>query len=91
MKTIWKFPLEVPDEQVLMVPKGAKPLTVQLQAGVPCLWCEVDSAQNYTRLNIFIYGTGDTVKEGAQYIGTYQTMGGELIWHVYAAFEISYS
>lgn len=46
MKTIWKFPLEVTDEQVLMVPKGAKLLTVQKQDGKPCLWCEVDSAQD---------------------------------------------
>lgn len=84
MKTIWKFPLA--DQQALMVPKGAKPLTVQLQAGVPYLWCEVDTSQNYTRLNVFTYGTGHIVKEGAQYIGTYQEMGGELIWHVYAAF-----
>lgn len=77
MKTIWKFPLEVTDEQVLMVPKGAKPLTVQKQDGKPCLWCEVDSSHHKTSLTI--------------YIGTYQMMGGALIWHVYGAFKISYS
>lgn len=74
-----------------MVPKGSKPLTVQKQDGKPCLWCEVDSSQHKTSLTIFTHGTGHTVTEGAHYIGTYQMMGGALIWHVYGAFKISYS
>ena len=37
-KKIYKYPLEVQDEQVVMLPTGAKILTVQSQKDRPCLW-----------------------------------------------------
>lgn len=32
MKTVWKFPLDVTDRQVVEMPSGARPLCVQVQA-----------------------------------------------------------
>lgn len=46
MRTIWKFPLPLHCETapvcVLMVPPSFKPLSVDLQRGVPVIWAEVD-------------------------------------------------
>jgi len=37
-KTTWKYPLEITDEQNLMMPEGAEILTAQMQGGTLCLW-----------------------------------------------------
>lgn len=85
--TIWKFPLETTDEQVVDMPSGAKALTVQTQDGCACLWALVnpDNATVEHRL-IRIYGTGHSIpKHPGDYIGTYQLCNGALVFHVFEA------
>ena len=75
MKTIWKFPLQITDRQPVVIPVGAKPLTVQLQGDKPCLWALVDpgKAMRRTTIVIAIYGTGHPIEEGpGEYISTFQ-------------------
>jgi hypothetical protein len=79
---IWKWSLEMAVEQDLSLPKGAKLLTLQLQAGNPTLWflCDADAPLEPRRFAI--HGTGHPLPEfPGDYKGTFQT--GELVWHVF--------
>lgn len=42
MKKIYKYAIEITDDQDIVMPVGAKILTVQNQNGVPCIWAMVD-------------------------------------------------
>lgn len=85
MHQIWKFPIKTTDEQTVEMPKNAKILTVQVQKGTPCIWAEVDTEASKVERKFLVYGTGHTMRNPAQeqYIGTYQQLDGNLIWHLY--------
>lgn len=85
---IWKFPLEVADQQKVKMPTGAKILTAQMQGDTCCLWALVDETRprfEFEIRDIAIYGTGNPMPdEPGDYIATFQIMGG-LVFH---AFEL---
>lgn len=86
MRAIWKFPLVVTDEQTVNLPKGAQALAVQVQHGQPCLWALVDPDAPIAAVGIRMHGTGHTIPddlEGYSYIGTFQMMGGALVFHTF--------
>ena len=87
MKTIWKFKLDVVDEQTIEVPKGAVPLCVQIQKcfNIPFIWVLVNPAETEKEnIEIITKGTGHVFDdERCKYIGTYQTLNGNLIFHVF--------
>lgn len=83
-KTVWKFSLQHQDEQQIEIPAGAQILCVQVQQDTPCLWATVNPKEPLEKRTILIRGTGHTALEGdLTYIGTYQTMGGMFVWHVF--------
>lgn len=86
-RTIWKYPILTTDEQQVIAPKGARPLTVQMQGGKPCLWALVDPTAAPEPMRLRTFGTGHPVGEEsapAYYVGTYQLDGGALVFHVFA-------
>ena len=88
MKAIWKVPLEITDEQTVNLPWGAEPLTVQVQGDELCLWAKVDTTNPGLAHTVHIYGTGNPIPDEdpdypEAYIGTVQTHGGALVWHVF--------
>jgi len=91
MQTIWKYPLETTDVQTVMMPKGAKPLTVAVQGSQVCLWALVDSEADPEARDFVIYGTGHPVRDVVKrdvgevqtYVGTYQLDNGSLVFHVF--------
>lgn len=94
MHTIYKYELEVTDEQYIEIPKFAKVLCIQVQntgiEAVPCIWVEVDSAQILERTRIRMYGTGHPMDEYSRYnrsepiyLGTFQLEELHLVFHVY--------
>jgi len=89
MKTIYKYPIKVIDEQELQLPKGYKLLTVINQNDVPVIYAIVDTEEIKTEtLWIRIFGTGnalddDYLNNSYDYLGTVITCGGSLIWHVF--------
>lgn len=89
MKTIWKYPLEITDRQMLIVPEGGRFLTVQLQKGELTLWAEVDTEACKRVRQIAIIGTGNSAEPAPaavhRYIGTAQML--PFVWHV---FEVEY-
>jgi hypothetical protein len=83
VKAIWKFPIATTDAQLIPMPVGARLLTVQTQDESPCIWAEVSPAAEPVDRIIYVHGTGHTFDHDASYLGTYQVMGGMLIFHVY--------
>lgn len=42
---VYKYPLDIQDEVVIMMPKCARVLSVQVQNGRPCLWAAIDPCE----------------------------------------------
>lgn len=81
---IWKFSLNVTDEQIVPMPKGSEILTVQIQQGRINLWARCSETAPKEDVRICIYGTGHTVPDNpGKYLGTVQHLNGDLVWHVY--------
>lgn len=84
MKTIWKFELEITDEQTLECPSNFEPLCVQVQRERLCLWAKVDPDSKLEARKFYVHGTGHRIANlTARYVGTVQTHGGSLVWHVF--------
>lgn len=88
MKRVYKYPLDIQDEVIVMMPKGARVLSVQVQNGRPCLWAAVDPTEMELEKRLFrIAETGhpihDNVVDG--FIGTIQLYDGRLVFHVFEA------
>lgn len=85
MKTIWKYKLNVNDYNAVIIPKGAIPLSVQVQDEVVCLWCLInpDEKENEERLFRMV-GTGHLIEDKKlNYIGTFQLYNGGFVGHLF--------
>lgn len=88
-KTIWKYPLQLVDKQVIDMPYGAKLLTVQVQHEIPCVWVAVDQPEPIFKapVTFWIVGTGRQIPMEAVtksgYLGSFQLDGGHLVFHVF--------
>lgn len=83
-RQVWKFPLEVTDSQCIQMPTDAEILCVQMQAGQPCLWAQVDPQAEKGPRYIWIVGTGHELPDFVmRYIGTFQMHQGALVFHVF--------
>lgn len=81
---IWKYQLAVDDVQHFSAPRNAKPLSVQMQRGVPTLWMHVDPNEPLEIATVSTYGTGHQMPPNpGEYVGTYQTLDGSLVFHVF--------
>lgn len=85
MKTIWKFTLRVADSQALLMPLGARVLSVQTQFDRPQLWVLLDDTETTHENRTFaICGTGHPAPaDTSRFIGTFQLKEGALVFHVF--------
>jgi len=85
MNTIWKYKLDVCNDNLIRIPKDAKILTVQVQLGTLQLWACVDPDMEFETRHIRIYGIGQDVLnyDELKYISTFQLQNGNLIFHVF--------
>lgn len=82
-ETIYKYPLQVTREQKIKMPANANPLCVQMQNGVPTLWCVVDTYFAEVEFSVFCIGTGHEMPGIlAIYVGTVQLSDGT-VWHYF--------
>lgn len=88
MHTIYKYVLDVEDEQQLPMPKGATILHVASVSDQVTLWALVDPDAPVVNRKFVIHGTGHDVTEPDQYVGTAITMNGRLVWHVFDRGEV---
>jgi hypothetical protein len=92
MRTIWKYPLEVTDEQKIRIPSSAILLSAQAQKSRPCLWALVDPTEpetDYIIATVKMHGTGQPVPNDVlqnQFLGTIQLWKGDLVFHVFVKF-----
>lgn len=88
IKTIWKFPIRIDDEQVIEMPEDAIILDIQMQGDTPCLWALVEPGNPVKERKILVAGTGherEDLAGPAIHIGSFQMLGGRLVFH---AFEL---
>jgi len=84
MKTIWKFEAPLTGVFSLEMPKGAEILSFQGQKDKLCIWAIVETDAQIERRRFCIGGTGYWLPENfGRYIGTTQTHGGDLVWHLF--------
>ncbi len=90
MKTVWKYSIPVADLVCIEVPKGGKPLCVQVQHETACVWILVDTYQPHVTRQFRVLGTGhDIHPDGAgDYIGSFQLAGGALVFHLFDLGEL---
>lgn len=81
MRTIYKYELDIADEQFVKMPLGARILTVQVQGDAICMWVEVHPDAPIGERIIACYGTGHSMASWSTHIGTVQT--GAFVWHFY--------
>jgi len=83
--SMWKFPLEVRDRVVVMMPIGARILCANVQRDVACLWALVDPDAGREPRAFRIIGTGHEHPSGTfgRYVGTFFMADGSLVFHVF--------
>lgn len=86
-RTIWKYRLQIINEQTIEMPEGARVLCVQTQGSTPSLslWAVVDPNAPTSPRKFRTHGTGHQIADAERlvYIGTYQVQGGVLAFHVF--------
>ena len=83
---IWKWPIRIACQQIVMMPVGSKILTVQMQGLQPQVWALVFETQDAPEVPrvISVYGTGNPIlRPPGEYIATFQTSGGDFVWHAF--------
>lgn len=85
MKVIWKYPLEITEEQTIEVPKKYEVLCIQTQDNEPFLWVLVEEDDYLIILKIITLETGEDAHRVnlKDYIGTYQVDDGSFVGHVF--------
>lgn len=84
MQTIYKYPLEMKDRQVLSLPLGFEILHITPQAGYVMLWAKVDTEVDEQDVEFITAFTGHPLPSDAgQHISTYILQGEGLVFHVF--------
>ena len=91
MNTIWRFPIDMREAAdndgriEVEAPIGARILHVDVQQRAPhepCMWVQLDPERKPVLEHTFeIVGTGHTVPERGEYVGSWQQDG--YVWHLY--------
>ena len=85
---VWKYPLEILDEQNIAIPLGSKFLNIIEQNDRPTMYFLVNDREEVMETkSISMRGTGHPVEremsKASQYIGTISTFNDLLIWHLW--------
>lgn len=83
--TVYKYPLELKDEQTLTLPRGAKILCTKCVRGQLCLYALVDPAVEAEARKFAIVGTGYSLpdSDSAEYIDTVFYRTEQLVFHIF--------
>jgi hypothetical protein len=82
--TVWRFPIQIIDEQFIEMPKVNRPLHVEVQSDVPCLWMLVEPESPRIKVRVRVFRTGSPgVRSTMDYIGTFQR--NNFAYHVFFA------
>lgn len=80
---VFKYPIDLREWNYIDMPIGAKILSLQVQADVPCIWALVEPDMEHQTRKFLVVGTGHEVDPGSsKFIGTVQMANG-LVWHIF--------
>lgn len=82
-RAIYKFPFAVEDVQHVVMPPGAKILSVGVQDQQPVLWADVEDNGEYTGRRIAVAVTGSEPPSDGTFVGTFMLAAGRFVGHVY--------
>lgn len=83
---IFKYHFPVENRVVIMMPKDAHILTVQMQRETPCIWAIVDETVEVEARHFRIINTGEDIDfdiPSSRYIGTFQSFSGNYFGHMF--------
>lgn len=83
MLLIYKYDLPTGYGCTIKMSKGAQVLCLQIQGHTPRIWALVNPDEKRIEDRTFrIFGTGHSIPndKSLRYIGTYQELGGALVW-----------
>ena len=84
MKTIWKYPCPMQDNFTLIIPVGARFLSLHTQYGNPCLWFLVDDWAPTQPRHFLVRETGQQLPpQKLTFLGTCLIHGDSLVLHVF--------
>ncbi len=90
MQKILKYPITIVDSQIVSVPRGFKPLSVQMEFGNGLyLWVQAESEAPLVSVIIRMFGTEHLPMEGVddidigEFLGSIHAMNGPQVYHVY--------
>lgn len=82
---IWKYPLQLTDDQTVSMPLGAQILHVAEQHEEVCLWALVNPEVMRADHAIRIIGSGQAISDDpGKFVGTFMMHGGSLVFHVFS-------
>ena len=87
MKTIYKYPIEITDEQTVSIPIGAQVLSAQMQGTQLCIWAMVDSTNFNCNRRVRIFGTGNPVELDSNWKFVDSVQERIFVWHVFVESE----
>jgi hypothetical protein len=89
MKKIFKYPIEITDAQVLVLPLGARVLSAIEQGDDIVVYALVEPTVEFKKnVEIRIAGTGHDIMFDLQkfkFLNSISTYGGRIVWHVFYA------
>ena len=83
MKTIYKYPIQITDEQEIKMPCDAEVIHAGLDPqGTPCLWAKVERNHPLEPVSVLVVGTGNPMPFHAErHVGSFNQ--GPFVWHVF--------
>ena len=81
---IFKYELSGTADTDLMLPAGARFLSLELQKGRPHIWCAVDPFAAPQPVKVRAVVTGGDVRDTERHLGTLLFNGGEFVLHYFA-------
>lgn len=92
--SVWKYPLGNWETGMFSaeMPRGAEVLSLQWQHDELCMWALVNPDAMVEQRHFIIVGTGHEVTgddsiSSSSFVGTFQYLGGDLIFHVFEVFR----
>ena len=81
MRTVYKYPVALNDSWAIMLPGGAKILSLGVQDGSPFMWAAVEVDRTPVKRFFRTAGTGHEIVGNLSFIGTF--LSGEFAFHVF--------